>query len=153
MRFSALPNDTVHGTARLPHATIDEAIVRILRNNSPAVLSFPWESGLKNSASLRSMYNLFIHTSADAFPLTGFDNGNIIYHHSLMPFLLPFAPYHEGMWHGEWTLPATWLQLFLPHMYRSNNDCSKSRVHKPCKFGCTRTGARVHRRNHGTGNP
>jgi hypothetical protein len=115
-RFSALPDDMGE---RLPQASVEEAIVQILHDHRPALLSFPWESGLKNSASLRRMFNLSIYTSTNVLPLTGFDNGNIIYHHSLMPFLLPFAPHHEGMWHGDWTLPATWLQLFLPRMYRN----------------------------------
>ncbi|CAF4973921.1 unnamed protein product, partial [Rotaria sp. Silwood1] len=45
-------------------------------------------------------------------PLTGFDNGMVIYHKSIVNFFIPFSPRGEGGFKGDWTLCAHFLQMF-----------------------------------------
>ena len=132
-RYSFTPGSS---QVRQRQASIESEILDALRTHRPAVMAFPWAVALNRTASMRTVRDAYTgtetgtgtdadaHTSDRAgpdrvYPLTGFDNGNVLFHHSLMPFMLPFAPHHEDGLHGEWTLPATWLQFFLPRMYQS----------------------------------
>jgi len=106
-------------------ALVESSIANEVRDSlkafHPAVMAFPWAVALNRTASMRTVRDAYVSDTAPVdntrpdeghvYPLTGFDNGNVLFHHSLMPFILPFAPQHEEGLHGEWTLPATWLQL------------------------------------------
>ena len=124
-RYAFTPGASSHAAA---DASIAGELLDALKTFQPAVMAFPWNISLNRTAGIRSVRDAYAPAAVGGatsspgrvYPLTGFDNGNVLFHHSLMPFILPFAPHHEEGLHGEWTLPATWLQFFLPRMYQSH---------------------------------
>ena len=108
--------------------SIASEVLGALMTFKPAVMAIPCVVEQNRTAGMRTVRDAYISGADDpnpastgrVYPLTGFDNGNVLFHHSLMPFILPFAPHHKDGLHVEGTLAAIWLQFFLPRMYQSH---------------------------------
>lgn len=75
----------------------------------PAVASFPWAVGDSTYAPMRDLAEKYMYS--EVAPLTGFDNGMVIYHKSVVRMFIPFSPRGEGDFYGQWTLCAHFLQV------------------------------------------
>ena len=93
-----------------PEMSLSDMLVTILETYRPAIASFPW---IQDDKTIPAMKELAIHYKNEILsPLTGFDNGMVIYHKSIVNFFIPFSPNGEGGFIGEWTLCAHFLQMF-----------------------------------------
>lgn len=99
--------------ARLPLTLLD-----ILKRYHPAIASFPWDVGDARYPGMIELAEKY--QGKEVAPLTGFDNGMVLYHESIVDFFIPFSPRGEGGFFGEWTLVAHYIQLFGPLIFREN---------------------------------
>lgn len=98
-----------------PQPSIAATLVSVLSTYRPAVASFPWEVGLSKYNSMQSIHSSFAEKAVA--PLTGFDNGMVLYHRNIVDLFIPFSPRGEGGFIGKWTLGAHFLQLFVPSVF------------------------------------
>ena len=85
-------------------------LITLLGVYRPAVASFPWKVGDERFPAMKKLASAY--RNEVLAPLTGFDNGMVIYHRSIVRFFIPFPPRGEGGFRGEWTLCAHFLQMF-----------------------------------------
>lgn len=98
-----------------PSMSLPDALVFILRTYRPAMAAFAWDVGDEKYPAMQSIKESY--RGQIVAPLTGFDNGNVIYHKSVLPLFIPFSPRGEGGFVGRWTLGAHFLQLFGPMIF------------------------------------
>jgi hypothetical protein len=106
---------------RPSETTPADVLLALLSEYRPMLASFPWRVGLgryKAMADVASEY-----ARQPVAPLTGFDNGMVLYHAAAVDFFMPFAPNGEGGLEGHWTLGAHYLQLFGPLLFRGQALC------------------------------
>lgn len=91
---------------------IEETLLKNLRSYRPAVAGFPWTAGYAKNPSLKALHDHY--AAQEVAPLTGFDNGMVLFHHTILDMFCPFHPHGEGGFVSRWTLGAHFLQLFVP---------------------------------------
>ncbi|KAM0790421.1 hypothetical protein ACM66B_003302 [Microbotryomycetes sp. NB124-2] len=96
---------------------VDE-LVRMVSKYRPAIAGFPWAVGDARFDGMKELKAVF--ASKEVAPLTGFDNGMVLYHHSVLPMFFPMSPQGEGGFTGKWTLGAHFLQMFGPMTFREH---------------------------------
>ncbi|GAA5985543.1 hypothetical protein JCM10908_007019 [Rhodotorula pacifica] len=111
----SLEEHAVHYDARDKTANLAQELVYILSKYNPAIAGFPWQVGDDRFEAMRELKELY--ELEEVAPLTGFDNGMVLYHRSVLPLFFPFAPHGEGGFTGKWTLGAHFLQLFGPSIF------------------------------------
>ncbi|CAF4468517.1 unnamed protein product [Rotaria sp. Silwood2] len=94
----------------VPKVSLPNLLINILKTYRPAIASFPWSTGDKSILAMREL--ALVYENETIAPLTGFDNGMVIYHKSIANFFIPFSPRGEGGFKGDWTLCAHFLQMF-----------------------------------------
>lgn len=101
-----------------PNMSLPEILLYVLRTYKPAMAAFAWDEGDHTYRAMRVVKKAY--QGKFVAPLTGFDNGNVIYHKSVLPFFIPFSPRGERGFIGRWTLGAHFLQFFGPMIFSSN---------------------------------
>lgn len=111
-------------------STLADELKHVLVKYRPAIAGFPWKVGDERFEGMRALRTAYL--DAEVAPLTGFDNGMVVYHQDLLPLFFvswcalslgllltsvpysrsqPFAPQGEGGFTGKWTLGAHFLQV------------------------------------------
>ncbi|GAA98239.1 glycosyltransferase family 64 protein [Mixia osmundae IAM 14324] len=90
----------------------------LLAQYRPAIAGFPWAVGDERFPAMTALKTHFF--GQPVAPLTGFDNGMVIYHKTTLDLFFPFAPRGEGGFVGKWTLGAHFLQLFAPLIFKEH---------------------------------
>lgn len=94
----------------------------------PAVVVFPWPHGEENSGgghvdnhfpNLR-VFNAH-HRGSAVQPATGFDNGNIVLHSSVVDFFVPF--WLGGDFVADFVIHHTFLNVFVPFLFHGDAVC------------------------------
>ncbi|GAA5852127.1 hypothetical protein JCM8547_000166 [Rhodosporidiobolus lusitaniae] len=104
--------------AAAPTDGIADELVDLLLRYRPAVAGFPWAVGDERFEGMKALKKLY--ENEEVAPLTGFDNGMVVYHISVLNFFFPFSPQGEGGFVGKWTLGAHFLQMFAPSIFREH---------------------------------
>jgi len=99
-------------------SSVAEELTQQLRRWRPAVASFPWEYADKTFPGATAAAQLAGFNPVS--PLMSFDNGNALYHASIVDLIMPFSPAGEGGFEGNWTLPASWLNVVVPFAFQAN---------------------------------
>ena len=118
-RSDTVPSDTNAATPKpLVGGSVCDELTHVLRTYRPAVASFGWEYGDTKFDGARALVQA---AGSDAVSvLTAYDNGNALYHASVIDFIVPFGPSGEGGFVGNWTLPASWLNMLVPFAFQSH---------------------------------
>ncbi|CAF3874025.1 unnamed protein product [Rotaria sp. Silwood1] len=90
--------------------SLPNLLINTLKTYRPAIASFPWSTADKTVLAMKELAS--IYENEIIAPLTGFDNGMVIYHKSIVNYFIPFSPRGEGGFKSEWTLCAHFLQMF-----------------------------------------
>jgi hypothetical protein len=101
---------------------IGSHLISVLSEYDPAVAGFPWDGN--NHASL--VEHRKVYSRSVVSPLTGFDNGMVIYRRDILDLAVPFRPQGEGGFYGNWTLGAQYLNMVLPWTFRESAICIHS---------------------------
>ncbi|CAF3821321.1 unnamed protein product [Rotaria sordida] len=122
--------------------SLSNLLISILKTYRPAIAGFPWSVGDKSILAMKELAAVYRNEAIT--PLTGFDNGMVIYHKSIVNFFIPFSPRGEGGFRGEWTLCAHFLQMFAHllfgkyairlNMFEYNNSINIDSVPHQNKF-------------------
>ncbi|DBB13178.1 TPA: hypothetical protein ACH3X3_004928 [Trebouxia sp. C0006] len=95
---------------------VEKCVLQFLADWYPAVTTFMWPWGDEVFASLRDLTAL--HEKALVQPATGFDNGALIFHRSVVDFFVP-------VWLGSdftpaYTIQHTFQNFFIPFLFQSH---------------------------------
>ncbi|KAK4049319.1 hypothetical protein OIV83_004256 [Microbotryomycetes sp. JL201] len=104
--------------SKAKHRDHAKELVRIISRYYPAIAGFPWDVGDVRFDGMKELKAAF--ATKEVAPLTGFDNGMVLYHHSVLPLFFPMSPRGEGGFTGKWTLGAHFLQMFGPMVFREH---------------------------------
>ncbi|KAK4049337.1 hypothetical protein OIO90_005466 [Microbotryomycetes sp. JL221] len=109
---------TFRTSAQATYSRPDLELVHLLSKYQPAVAGFPWDVGDDRFETMKRLKQKWQHN--EVAPLTGFDNGMVVYHHSVLELFFPMSPQGEGGFTGKWTLGAHFLQMFAPLVFRQH---------------------------------
>ena len=96
--------------------SVNHELSHHLQKFRPAVASFGWQYGDKTFVGAAELAKAA--GTSPTQPLTAFGNGNALYHASVIDFIIPFGPSGEGGFVGNWTLPASWLNMIVPFAFQ-----------------------------------
>ena len=120
--------DSSHAATHFPDHHYDTDLTKelafVLSSWTPAVAAFGSkieESSYDGAKAVAALYK-----DDRVAPLTSVDSGNVLYHASIIDFVIPMAPNGEGGFSGNWTLPGAWLNMYLPLLFKSNAICINS---------------------------
>ncbi|CAF4754328.1 unnamed protein product, partial [Rotaria sp. Silwood2] len=94
----------------IPEISLPNMLINVLKTYRPAIVGFPWAIGDRRISAMKELVT--VYENETIAPLTGFDNGMVIYHKSVINLFIPFSPQGEGSFRGKWTLCAQFLQMF-----------------------------------------
>jgi hypothetical protein len=69
--------------------SLDAELLYLLKEWSPAVASFPWDFADKSAKAMSALKSKYAGKSVQ--PLTAYDNGNALYHSSIVDAIIPFV--------------------------------------------------------------
>ncbi|GAA6057697.1 hypothetical protein NBRC10513_003040 [Rhodotorula toruloides] len=101
-----------------PRGNLAAELQYLLDVYRPAIAGFPWQVGDERFEGMKALKEEY--ETEEVAPLTGFDNGMVVYHRSILPLFFPFSPQGEGGFTGKWTLGAHFLQMFGPLIFREH---------------------------------
>ncbi|GAA6019196.1 hypothetical protein JCM8202_000930 [Rhodotorula sphaerocarpa] len=113
-----LAGHALHYDQQSPSLGLAKELRYILSKWRPAIAGFPWQVGDERFDEMKDLKLLY--EEEEVAPLTGFDNGMVVYHRSALSLFFPYAPQGEGGFTGKWTLGAHFLQLFGPSIFREH---------------------------------
>lgn len=99
-----------------PKMSLANTLVKLLKTYRPAIASFPWIHGDTNILAMKEL--ALLYENETIAPLTGFDNGMVLFHKSIVNFFIPFSPRGEGNFTSQWTLCAHFLQMFAHLLFK-----------------------------------
>ncbi|KAL7342863.1 glycosyl transferase family 64 domain-containing protein [Rhodotorula toruloides] len=121
LEFTVAPHGNFYDPSA-PRANIAAELQYVLDVYRPAIAGFPWKVGDERFEGMKALKKEY--ATEEVAPLTGFDNGMVIYHKSVLPLFFPFSPNGEGGFTGKWTLGAHFLQasclMFGPLIFREH---------------------------------
>ena len=97
--------------------TITDVIAETLEHYKPAVMVFPWPWGDAYIETLSRFNSL--HEGQIVQPATGFDNGCIVFHESIVDFFIPI--WLGGGFQPRFIVQHTVLNFFIPFMFTGNS--------------------------------
>jgi hypothetical protein len=80
----------VHYDVRNTTAALADELLYVLGKYQPAIAGFPWQVGDERFEAMKELKELY--ELEEVAPLTGFDNGMVVYHRSVLPlFFVSFS--------------------------------------------------------------
>lgn len=96
--------------------SVTEVMMNYLQEYRPAITGFPWPWGDTHERNLMLMNAKYAGKNVQ--PLTGFDNGCMIFHHTVVDF---FVPVHlGGGFKPLFIVQHTFQNFFAPFLFRGN---------------------------------
>ena len=98
------------------YLNVQDTLLEVLRLKKPAVAVFPWRYGDSTYASMASLNTLFSNSPYQ--PATGFDNGAVIFHRSIVDFFIPI--FLGNSYKAGFIIQHAFLNYFIPYLFQGN---------------------------------